>query len=85
MSPAQVQRTARDWSQAAGEPVRVELVRASLYGFCSELGALRLFHKYRFAKREKVRADKSPSEGWFFRLELNPEVVRFLQEEAAGT
>ena len=44
----QLERTAREWSAVAGEPVRVEEIAAALYGFCSELGALRLMRCYRW-------------------------------------
>lgn len=66
---ALVRRTERDWSAIAGEPVRVELIRGTIYGFCSELGALRLANRYRLSNRDRVKADRSPQYGWFFRIE----------------
>lgn len=47
MTKEQIKRIADDWSEMAGEPVEVELIVTSLYGFCSELGVLRIMNKYR--------------------------------------
>lgn len=46
----QIERLARDWSQYAGEAVTVEQISGAFYGFCGELGTLRLFKKYRNTK-----------------------------------
>lgn len=45
ITPAQLARTARDWSNIAGEPVTVEQISGALYAFGSELATLRLFRK----------------------------------------
>lgn len=66
----QLQRLTRDWSQIAGENVVIEQIGSAYYGFCSELGALRLFKKYRYSG-DKADAKFSPSgDSWFFRLEV---------------
>jgi len=43
----QISRIAQDWSKIAKEPVKVENVSGTIYGFCSEIAALRLANKYR--------------------------------------
>lgn len=45
ITPAQLARTARDWSNIAGEPVTVEQISGALYAFGSEVATLRLFRK----------------------------------------
>lgn len=66
---AQITRLAEHWQQLAnGEPVRVEYTKGVYYGFCSELAAYRLEHKYNC--RPKCEAFYSkPFECWVFRLE----------------
>jgi hypothetical protein len=62
------ERVARDYSQIAGEQVTVEQIKGTLYVFCSELGALRLFHKM----PTKGRAAYSENlKTWFFSLDLS--------------
>lgn len=34
------------WKKIAGEPVEIEAIKGSFYGYCSELGTYRLFMKY---------------------------------------
>ena len=72
-SPAQLARTARDWSATAGEPVRVEQSGSTIFGFCSELGALRLLRSYRWTLincGDIARASYSANlKSWFFSLE----------------
>lgn len=63
-------RTTTDWIKIAGEPVRVEEIGGSLYGFCSELGALRLFHKYQIVDGRAKAAYSENQKTWFFRLEV---------------
>jgi hypothetical protein len=41
-----IDRLQRDWTTYAGEPMRVEYVKGTFYGFASELATLRLFRKY---------------------------------------
>lgn len=45
-TPEQIARTQKDWSAYANEPVRVEAIGGTLYGFTSELGSLRIYRKY---------------------------------------
>lgn len=45
-TPEQITRTQQDWTAYAGEPVRVEEIGGTLYGFASELGTLRIYRKY---------------------------------------
>jgi len=45
-TPEQIARTQRDWTAYAGEPVRVEEIGGTLYGFGSELATLRIYRKY---------------------------------------
>ncbi|MDE2472268.1 MAG: hypothetical protein KGL35_26930 [Bradyrhizobium sp.] len=47
MTKDQHERAIRDWSEIAGEPVQVELVKGVLYAYGSELGMRRLAHKMR--------------------------------------
>jgi hypothetical protein len=63
-------RVKRDWMEIAGEFVEVEYIKGTFYGYCSELAALRLEHKYRNTKQ--ARAAYSENLGtWYFRLETN--------------
>lgn len=47
-TPEQLQRLANDWTAIAREPVRVENIGGTYYGFASELATLRLFRKYNY-------------------------------------
>lgn len=42
----QMERTARDFSAMAKEPISAEQIKGIVYGFGSELGTLRIFAKY---------------------------------------
>ncbi len=65
-----VGRVKKDWMDIAKEFVEVEYIQGTFYGYCSELAALRLEHKYRDCKRAK--ADYSENlQTWYFRLETN--------------
>lgn len=69
MTEAQAARTAREFSQIAGVPVTIEEIKGTLYGYCSELGALRLFHKY--SNPQKCRAAYSQNlRTWYFSIEM---------------
>lgn len=69
ITEAQVARVQADWSAYAQEPVNVEAIGGTLYGFTSELGALRIANKYRRADQDTVRAAYSENLGsWFFSL-----------------
>ncbi|MFN8962415.1 MAG: hypothetical protein ACK5YV_12785 [Betaproteobacteria bacterium] len=66
----QISRIAQDWSKIAKEPVKVENVSGTIYGFCSEIAALRLANKYRNSG-DSAKADFSKNlNTWFFRIEL---------------
>lgn len=67
----QIARLTADWSKIAGEKLKVERIGGAFYGFCSELGALRLFYKYRYSV-DKAKVLYSDNQGtWVFRLETN--------------
>ena len=52
-----------EWGRAAGETVEVRVIEGRVYGFCGELGALRLFKRY----APNARADYSKHVGsWYF-------------------
>ena len=64
----QLRRTQQDWEQIAGETIDIEVNKGTIYGYCSELGALRLEHRYKAAN---VRAAYSKSlRTWYFALDL---------------
>jgi len=50
----QISRIAQDWSKIAKEPVKVENVSGTIYGFCSEIAALRLANKYRIVMKSQL-------------------------------
>jgi len=71
----QLARIKRDWSRIAGEPIAVEQQRGVFIGSGSELGVMRLLHKYLSTggvwggtEVGSVRVDKSPMRGWYFSL-----------------
>jgi len=72
MTAEQAKRLAQDWNTIAGETVTIEKIGGGIYGFCSELAALRLFHKYNIgAHCGASRAAYSENQKtWFFRLEV---------------
>jgi hypothetical protein len=45
MSPEGLLRAQKDYSEIAGETVRIEQSGNAIYAFCSEIGTLRLFRK----------------------------------------
>jgi hypothetical protein len=64
----QLLRTQRDWEEIAGEGVDIEHIKGTIYGYCSELGALRLEHRY---KAPNARAGYSQSlKTWYFSLQM---------------
>jgi hypothetical protein len=67
MTDNQSARITHDWVQVAGEPVRVEQIGGAVYGFTSELGALRLYHKFRGAGRAGYSENLKT---WYFSVEL---------------
>lgn len=46
----QISRIQKDWTEYAGEAVRVEEIGGTFYGFASELGTLRIYRKYNDCK-----------------------------------
>lgn len=67
MTSKKLAQVAVEWSEIAGETVITEVIGGILYGFCSELGALRLEHKF---NSPKARAGyKAGIKGWAFVLE----------------
>lgn len=64
----QIKRVEQDWLEIAGEPVSVEFIDGVFYGYCSELGTLRLEHKYN--NRDKAESSYSSNlNTFYFRLE----------------
>lgn len=66
-------RVGKDWAAIVkDEPLDVDQVGAAIYGFSSELGALRLFHKYRGAAAlDKCRMGFSENvNSWYFVLDV---------------
>lgn len=59
-----------EWERIAKEPVRVEYIKGAMYGFCSELAALRLEHKYR-NNNKAFAAFSMPQTSWYFCLETD--------------
>ena len=47
LSSASLRKFARAWSEYAKEPIRVEQVCGTLYGYGSELACLRIYYRYR--------------------------------------
>lgn len=67
MTEQDINRTKALFSSIAKEPVEVQEIGATIYGFCSELAALRLFHKYNCSK---CRAGYSENlKTWYFSLD----------------
>lgn len=75
VTEAQLRRIQSDWSRIAGEDVAVEEIKGTIYGYCSELGALRLLKKNAVGPKSAIaegraKADFSKNMNtWFFRLE----------------
>jgi hypothetical protein len=74
MTPAQHARTAQMLTEFAGEPVEVEQIKGTIYGFASELGCLRIFAKYNSngaVHNKKIRVGFSSNlNRWFASLDL---------------
>lgn len=63
-TPLQLELLQAAWSKTADEKIRVEVAGQMLYGFGSELGALRLFAHYNTngkASNPKVQFGKVPN------------------------
>lgn len=68
---SQLERTKQDWMLIANEGVSVEFVKGTIYGFCSELAALRLAYKYRHSGDKAAAGYSENVKSWYFRLETN--------------
>ena len=67
ITEAQLRRISLDWSRRAKEPVTVEAIGGVIYGFGSELAALRLYYAHRLVPVERLRVSWSePRQTWFF-------------------
>ena len=64
----QIARLQADWSNIAGEQVKVEEITGTFYGFASELGTLRLYRKYQGADNTTQGYSTNMST-FYFRLE----------------
>lgn len=67
MTENQKRRTTREWSHYAGEPVEVEQIGAAVYGFTSEIGAMRLYYKFLGSGRAGFSENLNR---WYFSVEL---------------
>ena len=67
-----IKRLEKDWSIIAKEPVKVEVIDDVFYGFCSELGSLRIAVKFpnQLIKSTASYGYSENLESWFFCLEL---------------
>lgn len=64
-------RTRRDWEAAAREPIQVEYIKGTIYGFTTELGALRLYHTYRYSDLKIKHVGFSDNlNTWYFALDV---------------
>lgn len=68
-SEQQTKRVSDDWKHIAGEPVEVEDVNGTFYGYCSELGTLRLFKKYHHLGDKANTGYSENMKKHYFRLE----------------
>ncbi len=70
MTQAQINRTRRDWEAVSEETVTVEEIGGTLYGLCSKMAALVLFHHYnRVTRTENTNAGFSTNlNSWYFSL-----------------
>lgn len=70
----QLDRVQTTWKRIIGdEKIELELISGTLYGFTSELGALRLFREYNMIFRNDLtdmgQTDRHDA-GYFFRLDM---------------
>ncbi len=74
MTITQVIRLQRDWEEIAKESVHIEDMKGMVYGFTSELGALRLLARYTtngLVHNPKIRVGYSENfKSWYFSLEM---------------
>jgi len=63
-----IKKIKKEWDAIAKESVNVEITGGTYYGFCSELGVLRLYRKYHGAPNVDTNFSKSMN-SFYFRLE----------------
>lgn len=66
----QIKRTEIEFSEYAGESVKVDIIQDAIYAFCSELAALRLHKKYGFSNDKAHSAYSKNLKTWYFRLDV---------------
>jgi len=65
-----VNKVKKDWEFVAKESMNIEQIRGTIYAYCSELAALRLYKYY--GGHKDVRANYSENlQTWYFSLDLN--------------
>ena len=69
MTNDQLKRIKNDWEEIAKEYLKIELVKDTIYAFCSELAALRLAKKYKFGKNVDSGFSKN-LDSFYFSLTL---------------
>lgn len=69
-------RVENEWAAIAGDAVQVEEINGTIYGYTTELGALRLFRKYNLVSRcVGTTANYSANlRKWYFALQMKYEV-----------
>ena len=66
-----ISKIEREWNKlSGGEKVKVEEVGGHFYGFTSRLGALELFHAYRYCNSEQTIGFSQNYDSWFFTMEF---------------
>ena len=65
----QVENLKRFWTKIAKEAIRMGYTPGAIYGYCSELGILKILNEYRFSEKAKIGYSKKYS-SWYFRLEI---------------
>lgn len=75
---AQIARLKKDWERYAKEPVSVEEVNGTFYGFCSELAAYRIYYKYALFPKDHRVIYSENLKSWVFVMEptLNGEPLK---------
>jgi hypothetical protein len=72
-SQEQINRVKKDWERMAQEPINVEYIKGTFYGYGSELACLKIFMKYNIMERNfKTNTNYSGlAKSWYFRLETD--------------
>jgi len=65
MNNEQLKRLKTDWEEIAKEYLKIELVKNTVYGFCTELASLRLLKKYKFSKNVDSGFSKNMNSFYF--------------------